>query len=416
MSSELIVLARELGPAAPEILDLTDPAHLGQAQRAADRFLAVSTNTNELRLLEAALLEERDAHPLLIQLAAKLAVSRSVVLNLAQPAHVSIVFAVYQEHQRILTREQHPGGEDFLVRKVEQLDWLVAGCPDITWDMFVVDDGCPDGSGQLAEEIAARRGLGERVQVLYLAEAITEGMPVTAPLTDPSQSRKGGSIALGLWKATRNLHPGHVAVFTDADLSTHLGQVGLLLEGVLERGYDAAIGSRREPASVVIKQGARNNRGKLFIYLWKRVISILPDVVDTQCGFKGFRAETVHEVVQELLEKKFAFDIELLIKTRLHREDSIVRVPVAWIDSDVLSTTTDLQPYLPMLKAMVQMYRVYLPQNASADLFAEFIVELDDAGWERLLENIPAAITDREPADFGDFAGVSAADLRAAAE
>ena len=31
-------------------------------------------------------------------------------------------------------------------------------------------------------------------------------------------------------------------------------------------GADAAIGSRREPTSIVVKKGVRNTRGKLFIY------------------------------------------------------------------------------------------------------------------------------------------------------
>jgi hypothetical protein len=49
-----------------------------------------------------------------------------------------------------------------------------------------------------------------------------------------------------------------------------------------------AIGSRREPDSVVVKQGTRNDRGKLFIYLWKRMVPVLGDIIDTQCGFKAF--------------------------------------------------------------------------------------------------------------------------------
>jgi hypothetical protein len=181
------------------------------------------------------------------------------------------------------------------------------------------------------------------------------------------------------------------------------------------RANEAAIGSRREPHSVVIKQGVRNTRGKLFIYLWKRIIDVLQDVVDTQCGFKAFGADTVRAIVPDLLEKKFAFDIELLIKTRLRRTDSITRVPIAWIDSEALSTTTEIQPYLPMLQAMVKMYRIYLPRNESADEFAAFISDLDEPAWDRLLDNIPEGITKREPAEFSGFSGVTAVELRQAA-
>ena len=96
----------------------------------------------------------------------------------------------------------------------------------------------------------------------------------------------------------------HVVVFTDADLSTHLGQIGLLVAPIVQDGYDAAIGSRREPMSVVIKSGARNLRGKLFIYLWKRLIPKLSPIVDTQCGFKAFRADVARGIVEDTVEKR----------------------------------------------------------------------------------------------------------------
>lgn len=412
---DLMTLALDLTAADPEGLDLTDLVQLERAQAVADALLDSGADQDALRQLESSLIARSGPVPLVLHVAVKLAVSRRIVLGLAGPAHVSLVFAVYKEHQRILPPEKVAGGEDFLVRKVGQLDWLLAGREDLTWDLVVVDDGCPEGSGGIARDIVLARGWEDRVQVLFLDEAIAAGHPVTRPLTTADDSRKGGSVALGMWTAAEIPRENHVIVFTDADLSTHLGQSGLLMDEILGRGRDAAIGSRREPHSVVIKQGVRNTRGKLFIYLWKRLIGNLPDIVDTQCGFKGFSADTVRAITPDLLEKKFAFDIELLIKTRLRREDSIARVPVAWIDSEAFSTTTDIQPYLPMLQVMVQMYRTYLPTETGADEFAAFVEALDDESWHRLVENIPESITKREPAEFGGFSGVSAAELAQAA-
>jgi hypothetical protein len=415
MPSDLFQLACGLTADDPAGLDLTDASHLDRTHEVADALLESEADLADLRRLEAALIAAVGEVPLLLHVATKMAVSRRIVLDLEGPAHLSVVFAVYKEHQRILPPNQVAGGEDFLVRKAAQLDWLFAGREGLTWDMIVVDDGCPEGSGHIAGEIAAAKGLSDRVEILFLEEAIATGHPVTRPLTTADDSRKGGSIALGMWRAADTARENHVVCFTDADLSTHLGQCGLLMDEILNGGSDTAIGSRREPHSVVIKQGVRNTRGKLFIYLWKRIIGILPDVVDTQCGFKGFRAETVRAIVPELLEKKFAFDIELLIKTRLIREDSLTRVPIAWIDSEALSTTTEIQPYLPMLQAMVGMYRTYLPADVRADEFAAFIEGLDEAAWNRLVDNIPEEITNREPAEFGGFSKVTADQLRKAA-
>jgi hypothetical protein len=66
-----------------------------------------------------------------------------------------------------------------------------------------------------------------------------------------------------------------------------------------------------------------------------------------------------------------------------------------------------------MLKSMVAMYRRYLPANPTSDDFAAFIESLDEAQWQILVEHVPESIAAREPYTFGDFAGVSVADLRA---
>jgi hypothetical protein len=175
----------------------------------------------------------------------KLARAKALVQRLRGPRHLSVVFAVYKEHQCILPRSEHEIGEDFLRRKLRQLEWQFDCSPEFGWNLSVV--------------------------------------------------------------------------YTDADLSTNLSQVGLLIDGIERGGADAAIGSRRQPTSVAVKRGQRNVRGKLFIFLWKRLLSPLRYITDTQCGFKVFRAEVVRDMLADVREKKFAFDLELLLKTELRR-------------------------------------------------------------------------------------------------
>ena len=408
-----VSLLQEIIQTAPAQLDLTIEEHLQQAARAADDLRARYPSSLALDAMETALAAAKDAYPLLLHLAVKLAKSKQILAEIDEQVHVTVVFAMYKETIRILTRDEDPRGENFLLRKIGQLQWLFDDFPNFSWDMLVVDDGCPDGSGRLAWQILAEKYDGDNVRVLFLQDAIDENLPVIRPMTSTDDSRKGGSIEYGMWVAAQQQRPNHIILFTDADLSTHLGQTGLLVGPIVQDGADAAIGSRREPESIVIKAGTRNLRGKLFIYLWKRVITNLDEIVDTQAGFKAFRAEVVRDIVEDMLEKQFAFDIELLVKTQLRRPNSIVKVPIAWIDSDVLSTTTDLQPYLGMLKSMVAMYRRYLPPNPASDAFAAFIESLDEAQWHTLVEHVPEAIATREPYTFGDFAGVTVDDLRA---
>ncbi|MCP4427075.1 MAG: hypothetical protein GY803_21505 [Chloroflexi bacterium] len=400
--------------AAPGMLDLTERPHLDQVRADATVLFEAYPDRADLEKLEAELAENKNSIPLSVHLAVKLAKSKRIVDAIDGDVHVSVVFAVYKEHERIHQRsEAHPHGENFLLRKIEQLQWLFADYANFSWDMTIVDDGCPDGSGKIAQQILAEEYDGDNVQVLFLADAIAQDLPVTRPMRFTTDSRKGGSIAYGMWAATRRERPSHIILFTDADLSTHLGQIGLLVDGIVNKGKLAAIGSRREPTSIVVKKGTRNLRGKLFIYLWKRIITNIGYIVDTQCGFKAFRADTVRAIVGDLIEKGFAFDIELLLKTEMLQAQAIAKTPIGWIDSEALSTTTDIQPYLTMLKGMMSMYRKYLPSNAESDEFATFIESLNEPGWQRLVANVPEGIASREPLAFAEYNGVTTADLRA---
>lgn len=396
---------------APKVVDLTRPDHDDWVRNVAEALTHRFSMAEELLALEEASPEA----PVLLRLAMKLAQSRLRLAAFGTGFHVSVVFAVYKEHNRLRTRAEHPHGENSLVRKVEQIEWLLRDLPGASWEMLVVDDGCPERSGAVAQEIIEANACGERVRVLFLQNAIERGDPMARGLASTDDSQKGGSVEYGMSVAVSSDRPNHVVVFTDADLSTHLGQLGLLVGPILVDGFDVAIGSRRQPLSVVIKGGTRNTRGKLFIYLWKRLIPTLSPIVDTQCGFKAFRAEVAKAIVADTVEKRFAFDIELLLRAQLGRPGSITRVPVAWIDSEAASTTTELQPYLAMLQSLVRIARRYLPSNDQAERFAALIESLDRKAWDRLCASVPPEIAEREPFTFDEFDGVSVDELTAIA-
>lgn len=375
-------------------------------------LLASYSSPDVIKELEEELIADKENFPLSVHLAVKLARSKSIIASIDEPFHTSIVFAVYKEHNRIRKPTEHQHGEDFLFRKISQLKWLFDEYPGLSWDLTIVDDGCPEHTGRIAQRIVEAKCSGEAVQVLFLENAIQQGLPVARSMHSVLDSNKGGAIQYGLWTAVKQSKKNHIVVFTDADLSTHLGQIGLLIDGIINQGGDAAIGSRREAASLVVKKGIRNSRGKLFIYLWKRLIPLPNYIVDTQCGFKAFTADTVRTIVSNLIETRFAFDIELLLKTELRRKGSVVTVPIAWIDSEVGSSTTELSPYLSMLKSVVKIYRHYLAENRESAQFANFIEALDESSWNTLVDNIPGEITDRNPKEFGNFAGIQASDLQ----
>ena len=50
------------------------------------------------------------------------------------------------------------------------------------------------------------------------------------------------------------------------------------------------------------------------------MLASLGEIVDTQCRFKGFSAEMLNEILLGNIERKFAFDIELLLRTEQHMQ------------------------------------------------------------------------------------------------
>ena len=406
-------MIEQLLATCPKELDLTNDKHAQLIYEAVSSILEEGYALSEIESIESGLIGQNNPEHIFVLQALKLAKSKILTSQVSEPILISVVFAVYKEHNRILKSSEHPHGEDFLLKKVKQLDWLFKDQPHVQWELLIVDDGCPEKSGEIAQGIIDNNQLNKQVRVLYLDKAIQNSYPPVAAISSTSESQKGGSIVYGMWDAVQeSTNANQIVIFTDADLSTHLGQVMLLVHPLLKKEKLVAIGSRREPTSVVIKKGSRNDRGKLFIYLWKRLIPNLGDIIDTQCGFKAFRAEIVLDIIDNMIEKKFAFDIELLLRTALINKDAIIKVPIAWIDSEAASTTTDLQPYLPMLKSIARMYRKYFPRNDDAEEFADFILAMDDEGFSELLDNIPEKITSREPMEFTDYDQVHVSELK----
>ncbi len=416
MIQDILDLLKALNNDLPVSINLTDAGIMKTVTDIADQIIESASLTTEIEEVEEQLSGQKDDYSLIVHLAVKLARSKKILQTIKEKIHLSVVFAIYKEHQRILTAQEHPFGEDFLMKKIEQLNWLFDGKSNFSWDMIVVDDGCPENSGKIAIKILKERYNKDNVKVLFLKDAIEKRVPVVGQIRNTDESRKGGSIEYGMWVASRKEKDNHIIMYTDADLSIHLGQAGLLIDEIINEGKNAAIGSRRESTSVFVKQGIRNTRGKLFIYLWKRLLSPINFIVDTQCGFKAFTADNVRKIIPGTIEKQFAFDIELLLKTEILKHNSISKVAIAGIDSVDASTTTDLQPYPDMLKMIANMYYKYLPENDEADEFAGFIENLNREKWDKLVENIPEKIANGEPSEFDTFNEIKVRDLKAAIE
>ena len=385
-------------------INLTNKDDIKSIYEIANNILNDSSDIDNINLLEEKY--AGDVSSLLYNVAIKIAKSKILIKNIDKKISITIVFAVYNEHNRIQDSNSHPNGENFIENKIEQLNWLFEDRSDlIDWKMIIMDDGCPNNSGLIAKNIIETKFKKYNIEVLFLENAIKENLEITSNLTSTNDSQKGGSIIYGLWQASNeNSNSNHIIIYTDADLSIHLSQIGLLINDIINSDAKVSIGTKRDRKSVLLKSNNRNLRGMFFISLWKQLIPDLKYLNDTQCPLKAFRADLIHEIIEDNIESKFAFDIELLLKSQLNQANKnapmIKSQPIAVIDSEAESTTIHLNPYLTMLKTIAKMYKRYLPFNEKSEKLANFLNLLDENDWTKLVDNIPKENIGRKVNNF----------------
>jgi dolichyl-phosphate beta-glucosyltransferase len=188
----------------------------------------------------------------------------------------------------------------------------------------------PEGLAALCAKAAA---LPLRTAILVVDSASTDGTadlvrawrgPVPVGLLRCQRAGKGLAVRAGLL-ATRAPFVG----FCDADMSTDLSALDETLT-LLAAGRQVVIGSRALGDSDVEDRHSPTRRvgATAFRALARRVI---PDVSDTQCGFKFFDGPLVRAAALRLRTKGFAFDVELLASCK-RLGALVIEIPVRWRD------------------------------------------------------------------------------------
>jgi dolichyl-phosphate beta-glucosyltransferase len=172
----------------------------------------------------------------------------------------------------------------------------------LSWEIVMVDDG---GGDFAAEPDEVTRGRG-RVRLIRL----------------PENRGKGAAVRAGMLAAR-----GQCRVFTDADLPYQLSLFPLAYEYLQHRRFHLVVGDRtladsRYDLRVSI---ARQTASFAFSRVANHLVT--GGFYDTQCGFKGFRAEVADAIFSRARIDRFAFDVEILYLALKYRLD-IKRLPV----------------------------------------------------------------------------------------
>jgi dolichyl-phosphate beta-glucosyltransferase len=194
----------------------------------------------------------------------------------AQPPQVvdlTIVIPVYNEERRL-------GATLATVRRYLDTSGM-------SWELIVSDDGSTDGTAALVQPVA---------------------------LADPRVHLLRGQVNRGKGNAVKRgviASRGRRVLYCDADLSYPLEEL-MLLHQRLDAGFAAAIGSRAgEHNRIAVRQHPirviLGRVGNLLI----RLLAV-PDIADTQSGFKMFDGDKARRAFALARIDGFAFDVEIL--------------------------------------------------------------------------------------------------------
>jgi dolichol-phosphate mannosyltransferase len=193
----------------------------------------------------------------------------------------------------------------------ENLEPMLRALGDKDVDVLVIDDNSPDGTGELADRIAAQL---DYVEVLH-------------------RERKEGLGPAYLAGFRRALDAGAELVLEmDCDFSHDPADVPRLIATV-DEGADLALGSR------YVTGGSVGNWGFLRRFVsaggswYARVLLGVP-VRDLTGGFKCYRRRVLETIDLDAIESKgYAFQIETTYRT-LRAGFCVVEIPIHFVDRE----------------------------------------------------------------------------------
>ncbi len=175
-------------------------------------------------------------------------------------------------------------------------------------DLLIVDDNSPDGTGELADKLAA-------------------GDPQIHVLHRPGKSGLGAAYIAGFGWALERGYDAMVEM--DADGSHQPQDLPRLLSAL--QGADAVIGSRWVPGGTVRNWPKSREALSRGANTYARVMLRLP-VHDTTAGFRAYRAQTLRAIgLDSVRSQGYCFQIDLTLRA-VNAGLTVTEVPITFVD------------------------------------------------------------------------------------
>lgn len=188
------------------------------------------------------------------------------------------------------------------------------------YEIIVVNDGSTDNSLEETIRFKKFNGSTNKIKIYYYSQNIG----------------KGFALRFGFSKSE-----GDPIVFLDGDMDIDTKQVTEALRVFNSKHPDMVIGSKYASQSRTFYPTNRY----LYSFILKVVISILFHlrVSDTQVGLKVFRRDLLTQVFPQLIVKRFAVDLELLMVAYMQGFTHIEEIPVIIRHSSASQSSIDIR-------------------------------------------------------------------------
>ncbi len=175
-------------------------------------------------------------------------------------------------------------------------------------DLLVVDDGSPDGTGEMADRLAKK---DRRVRVLHRS----------------GKQGLGSAYVAGMKFALESGYDRVVAM--DADLSHDPRNIPRMLD--LSRSYDLVIGSRYVPDGGMANWGVfRLGISKSANLFLKALLGV--NQLDCTGGFKCYRADLLKRIrLDRVFSPGYSFQVEILYRS-LRANARVVEIPILFVN------------------------------------------------------------------------------------
>jgi len=181
--------------------------------------------------------------------------------------------------------------------------------------LLVADDNSPDGTGEIADELAAQ---DDHIHVLHR----------------PGKQGLGAAYIAGFrWGLAEGFD---VLVEMDADGSHRPEELPKLLDAVAN-GADLAIGSRWVPGGKVVNWPLSRELLSRGANTYVRFMLGLP-VRDSTAGFRAYRAATLEKIgLDDVQSQGYCFQVDLTLRT-VRSGLRVTEVPITFVDRTIGSS------------------------------------------------------------------------------